>query len=106
MPIHLIIEEVVNFIAMEWAQDKLSSLTDFDRIAKLLKNVYPMMGVSTVNVAQVLGLLNGRDFISIYDTYQPLYLLWSGYVEEVPDKYRNNFAFSLKSYYAGYQLYI
>ena len=106
MPIYSIIDEVISFIAKEWSLDNLTSCTDFDRIAKRLKNMYPKMGVSTVKVAQVLHLLNGRDVVSFYDTYHPLDLLWSGYVEEVPETYKTNFAFSLKHNGVAYQLYI
>ena len=106
MLIHVIIDDVVGFIAKEWSQDKLNSCTDFDRIAKTFKNKYPKAGVSTVKVAQVVGLLNGRDVVSIYDTYNPLNLLWSGYVEEVPDKYILQFCYSMEHNGGGYQLYI
>ncbi|WP_302969484.1 hypothetical protein [Megamonas funiformis] len=106
MPIHTIIDDVVRFIAKEWSQDKLNSCTDFDRIAKTVKNMYPKADVSTVKVAQVLGLLNGRAVVSIYDTYHPLDLLWSGYVEEVPDKYKTDCVFAMEHNSVSYQLYI
>ena len=106
MPINYIIDEVVSFIAHEWSLDKLNSCSDFDRIAKELKNRFPRMGVSTVKVAQVLSLLRGRDTVSFYDTYHPLDLLWSGYVEEFPERYKSAFCFSMKHDNVGYQLYI
>lgn len=101
-----IINDVVSFIAKEWSQDNLNSCSDFDRIAKELKNKYQKEGVSTVKVPQVLGLLNGMDVVYIYDTYHPLDLLWCGYVKEVPDKYKANFAFSLSTTSNDYHLYI
>ena len=106
MPIHKIIDDIVSYIAKEWSQNELNSCSDFDRIVKELKNRFPRMGVSTVKVAQVLSLLRGRDTVSFYDTYHPLDLLWSGYVEEVPDKYKYNFCFTMEHNDAGYQLYI
>lgn len=106
MPIYAIIDEVVSFIAKEWSLDNLNSCADFDKIAKQLKNMYPKMSVSTVKVAQVLGILNGHDVVSFYDTYHPLDLLWSGYVEEVPDKYKTQFAFAMGHNGVAYQLYI
>lgn len=106
MPTHKIIDDIVSYIAKEWSQDKLNTCSDFDRIAKTIKDMYPNAGVSTVKVAPVLGLLNGCDVVSIYDTYHPLDLLWSGYVEEVPDNYKTCFAFAMKHNDVGYELYI
>ena len=106
MPIQWIIDEIVSYIVKEWSQDELNSCSDFDRIAKELKNRYPCMGVSVVKIPAVLGLLNARDVVSIYDTYHPLDLLWSGYVEEVPNKYKSNFCFTMEHNDVGYQLYI
>ena len=106
MPTHAIIDDIVSFIAKEWSMDKLNSCSDFDRIAKQLKNRYPKNGVTVVKMSQVLGLLNARDVVSIYDTYHPLDLLWSGYVEEVSDNYKLQFCFTMKHNNVGYQLYI
>lgn len=106
MPIHKIIDDIVSYIAKEWSQDELNSCSDFDRIAKELKNLYPRMGVAVVKIGAVLALLNARDVVSIYDTYHPLDLLWSGYVEEVPDKYKSCFCFTMEHNDAGYQLYV
>lgn len=106
MSIHEIIDDVISYIAKEWAQNNVNSCTDFDRIAKTIKNMYPKAVDSTVKVAQVLGLLNGRAVVSFYDTYHPLGLLWSGYVEEVPPNYKTCFAFAMEHNGVGYQLYI
>ena len=106
MPIHVIIDEVVSFIQKEWSQDNLKSCTDFDKIAKQLKNMYPKMSVSTVKVAQLIGLLYERDVVSFYDTYHPFDVLWSGYVGEVPIEYKGKFCFAMKNNDVGYQLYI
>ena len=106
MPINYIIDEVVSFIAHEWSLDKLNSCSDFDKIAKTLKNRLPKTGIAIVKVPQVLSLLNGRDVVSIYDTYHPLDLLWSGFVEEFPERYKSAFCFSMEHVGAGYQLYI
>lgn len=106
MPIHTIIDDIVSFIAKEWSQDKLNSCSDFDRIAKELKNMFPRMGIAVIKMPQILRLFNGSDVVLIYDTYYPLDLLWSGSVEEVPDKYKANFVFGIKHNDVGYQLYI
>ena len=106
MPIYDIIDNVVSYIAKEWALDELNNLTDFDKIARELKNRYPRMDVATAKVQQILGLLNSRDVVSIYDTYHPLDLLWSGSVEDVPERYKPEYCFSMEHTEMGYQLYI
>ena len=106
MPTNYIIDEVVSFIAHEWSLDKLNSYSDFDKIAKILKNRLPKTGIAVVKVLQVLSLLNARDVVFIYDTYQPLNLLWDGFVEEFPERYKSAFCFSMKHNDKGYQLYI
>lgn len=107
MSIYDIIDNVVSYIAKEWSLGNLNSCTDFDKIARELKNRYPRMNVHSVNgVAQVLALLNSRDVVSIYDTYCPLDLLWCGSVEDVPERYKSAYCFSMKHTEMGYQLYI
>ena len=106
MSIHKIINEVVSFIAHEWSLGKLNSFSDFDKIARTFKNRFPSNYVTAVKVQQVLGILNARDVVSIYDTYHPLVVLWRGSVEEVPERYKSEFCFSMKHNDAGYQLYI
>lgn len=68
--------------------------------------MYTNVDVYTAKVALVLGLLNGRNVVSIYDNFHSSNLLWSGYVEEVPDAYKTYFVFSMKHNGEGYQLYI